>query len=262
MFSKYYFPALFSRSYYPGGVAPVAWAGDFTEQGITGYNAFVDGADLFISWTVDPTFNPPGTFYQIYINNQLKWSGDRTRATVPGLHETNSQMVIHVGRVTEKNRNINYSSRLLPVAGTGNRAQLTWVGGLWIDNDLSYFNIYMSDGPDQPVNLSGPVATLPAAVGGLYGGGFGRGRFGRGPFGRSMVSYQWTSGALQTGAWQFAVGSVDAAGNLSQDPPVVTLNIIGPPAAPAWIAGRRIWLAAYDSATRMATLNWNESSWQ
>lgn len=262
MFPRSYFPVLFPRSYYPGGTVAAAWAGEFTEQGITGYNALVDGADLFIAWTVDPVLNPPGTYYQLYINNQLKWSGDRTNATIPGLHETNSQLVVHVGKVTEKNRDINYSSRLLPVAGSGNRAQLSWIGGRWIDNDLSYFNIYMSSGPDQPVNWDFPLATVPAAIGGLYGGGFGRGPFGRGPFGRSIVAYSWVSGALATGRWQFAVGSVDAAGNLSEDPPVVTLDIVGPPAAPAWIDGRRIWLSAYDPATRVATLTWNESAWQ
>jgi hypothetical protein len=115
--------------------------------------------------------------------------------------------------------------------------------------------------PGVPSGRPITVAKVPAAVGGQWGDGFGRGPFGRAPFGRGSIAYEWTSMPLRRGLWSFAVASVDRQGNLSQDPDVVTLEIVGPPSAPpAGADGRKVWIDSYDEATRMARVRWNQST--
>lgn len=256
MFPHSMFPApYFSPPYFPPGAG--AWLGDFTESGIINHKIYVDDTNLHFTWDVDPSVVTSPVYYQIYIDGQLKWSGDVRTATLPG-YAGGRDLTIHIGRVAAVNRDVNYAAGF---AAPGNRARLGWEGGRWIDDDLTGFNIYMSKEPGGAVDMGRPVAKVPAAVGGQWGDGFGRGPFGRAPFGRGSIAYEWTSMPLRRGLWSFAVASVDRQGNLSEDPDVVTLEIVGPPSAPpAGADGRKVWIESYDEATRMARVRWNPSS--
>ena len=54
---------------------------------------------------------------------------------------------------------------------------------------------------------------MPAYTAGVITDGFGYGGFGDGGFGEAAGSYSWTSGALTSGVWNFAVVPFDTAGN-------------------------------------------------
>lgn len=256
MFPRTFFPpASFVPPYFATGAG--VWLGDFTESGIVNPRISIDGTDIRIAWDIDPAIVNQYVFYQIYIDGQLKWTGDTTAATVPGL-PAGRDVLVHVGRVLPANRDVNYSYMFDHL---GNRARLRWLGGRWIDDDLEGFNIYMSQGPGLPVSMLRPAAQVPAAVGGVWADGFGRGPFGRGPFGHGNVTYQWISPPLRPGAWQFAVASVDSQGNLSPASETVTIEIVGPPSAPPPRAdGKRIWIESYDPVTRIARVRWNAST--
>jgi hypothetical protein len=255
MFPKSFFPAsCFVPAYYPPGAG--VWTGGFTEDGILNHVIHIDGTDVALSWGIDPSITSP-VAYQVYIDGVLRWTGSVPRATIPGV-PSGRPITVHVGRVAPANRDIDYSAGFV---AQGNRARLAWEGGRWIDDDLTGFNIYMSQEPGGMVDMGRPVAKVPAAVGGQWGDGFGRGPFGRAPFGRGSIAYEWTSMPLRRGLWSFAVASVDRQGNLSQDPDVVTLEIVGPPSAPpAGADGRKVWIDSYDEATRMARVRWNQST--
>ena len=83
-----------------------------------------------------------------------------------------------------------------------------------------------------------PLAEICAYPGGILTDGFGLGGYGQGGFGRAASSYAWTSPALKSGTWSFAVVSVDAAGNLGV-PAATSIDHPGPP-APAGRLCRRI----------------------
>lgn len=255
----------FPGPYYtdPAAVAPPGpepWTGEFSDEGITDYHLSMLDTDLYVSWTVDEAINPPGTIYQIYVNNQLRWSDARTHAVIPGFHAAGSDVTIAIGKVYEANRDVDYSAALPLPPGTGNRAHLEWLGGRWIDRDLSHYEIFMSSAPGQPADFGRPVARVPAVAKGDWVDGFGRGPFGRGPFGRGVMAYEWVSGPLRPGSWEFAVAPRDAAGSLAPDPPRITLQVAGPPGPPATINGRSIWVESYTVATRSARITWNPSS--
>jgi hypothetical protein len=257
MFPKSLFPAhYFSPPTFPPGVG--VWLGDFTESGIVNVSISNIYTDIYITWDIDSEIVTPPATYQVYIDGQLRWSGDVRRATIPGV-PSGRDVTVHVGRVAPANRDIDYSAGF---TAHGNRARLTWEGGRWIDEDLTGFNIYVTQGPGAAgTDMTRPVASVPAAPGGGWGDGFGRGPFGRAPFGRGSVSYEWTSPPLTRGLWTFAVASIDRMGTLSADPPAVTIEIVGPPSSPpAGPDGRKVWIESYDETTRVARIRWNPSS--
>jgi hypothetical protein len=258
MFARSYFPmVLITRPYgaQSGGYVPT---GEYDETGVEDIKVYRFDTDIVITWHANAQFITAGQWYQVYIDGQLRWSGDRTEVTLPAT--TGNRIVINVGRVAPENRDVNYASRLSQPPYPGNRALLSWYGGRWIDPDQVGFRVHMSDAPGQPVNMNVIRATIPANVGGLWGDGFGVGPFGAGPFGETPVAYSWTSQALTPGTWQFCVVPYDRAGNLPENPPVVTLDILGPPSAPPMVAGKRLWLDAYDPESGLAHLRWNPST--
>lgn len=261
MFPRSFFPrsAFPAGAYPPGGAgAIVAWAGQFRD--VPQVDVSLWDTDLHLRWSWTP---PPTTFpiiYQVYLNHQLRWAGAATEITLPLGQPPGTSLVLHVGAVAAANRDVSYTATLPLAPGGGNRAYLEWYGGRWLDTDLTGFRIFRSAQAGQAPDMTRPVATLPAAVGGGWGDGYGRGPYGRAPYGRAAVTYRWTSPALQPGVWQFAVVSFDGADNLSADPPVVTVTIAGPPPAVPTVGGRNLWIELVDGTTGVARLAWNPSA--
>jgi hypothetical protein len=258
MFPRSLFPAPHISAPLAAAGPPSYWFGGYTELGITAVRIVPHGTEAFVSWVADATV-PPGVFYQIYINGQLRWHGATPRATVAIPPGVGSTAVLHVGRVWAVHQAVDYENRLIDPPGSGNRARLGWVGGRWLDVDIDHYNIYMSKVDPIDIGLTPIAAQVPAAPGGLWGDGYGRGPHGRGPHGRGTVGYSWVSGPLARGPWSFLVASVDRSGNLSADNLTVTLEIEGPPPAPPSVGGRAAWIESYDQPTRTARLAWNPS---
>jgi hypothetical protein len=262
MFSR----SLFPRAAFPAdafasaglGAGGVVDTGQFLETGIADVAVSSDDTSLYISWTADATV-PAGSVYQIYINGNLKWEDIATHATIPLGAAVGTTLAVHVGRVGPWNRGVDYAASLAIPPGSGDRVRLQWTGGRWLSPDLMGFRIYRSAVAGGAIDRTGPVATVPASMGGEWGDGFGRGAFGSAPFGRSPVPYEWTSGHLEPGAWSFSVCPFDSAGTEPANPPVATFTIAGPPAAPALANGRRLHISSYDQPSRSVTLAWTNT---
>jgi hypothetical protein len=107
MFARSYFPmVLVTRPYgvQPGGYVPT---GEFDETGIENIRTSLFDSELNITWETNPQFISKGQWFQVYVNGQLRWSGDTTEVTLPGV--TGRRLLIHVGGVAPANRDINYA---------------------------------------------------------------------------------------------------------------------------------------------------------
>lgn len=258
MITRSYLPAPYWPSPY-AATAPAGtpiFTGSFSDAGISNIIVYLDVTDLYVSWTTDTTLNPPGTYYQVYVNGILKSSDISTSVTIPGIQSNDQDLVIHVGKVSASNRYVDYSGTL---SGLNNRAGILWYGGSWVDTNLVGYHIYMSSEPDGPVNRDKAIASIPANTGGDdWGGGYGRGPYGRGSYGRNVIEYDWTSDPLRSGRWYFEVASYDSAGNLSPQPwPSGYVDVIGPPSSPPEIDGRKIWVDSFDEVNRTFVVRWN-----
>lgn len=241
------------------GADPVdADNGPFVEDGILNVSIHLDQESLYVTWDIDETV-PINTIYQIYVNNILKWEDITNHAAFPVDGNPGDTLTLHVGRVGPNNRGVDYSATLPQPAGSGNRVRLTWIGGKWLSPDLQGFKIYQSTVAGGPVDHARPVANLPAHVGDEWGDGYGRGPYGRGAYGRGSVLYEWTSQALAPGVWSFSVAPYDGASREPAPLGVVSFTIVGPPDPPALVNGKRVYVSAYDPATRAVTLQWSNA---
>ena len=103
-----------------------------------------------------------------------------------------------------------------------------------------------------------PSQQITAYPGGILTDGYGLGGFGQGGFGRAASLYQWTSDALGSGVWSFAVVSFDAAGNQGAGS-VSSVAITAPPRPPAaYPDGSRLQYT-YNPSNRTVTLSWQAS---
>jgi hypothetical protein len=142
------------------------------------------------------------------------------------------------------------------------RAHLSWLGGSYLDpsgnDDLAGFWIYGEPSPGAGIDYTQFLAEIRAYPGGILTDGFGLAGFGQGGYGRAASLYTWTSPALQSGLWAFAVVSFDAAGNPGV-PSITSVQINAPPRPPAaCLDGSRL-KSTYDPATRTVTLLWQPS---
>lgn len=205
-------------------------------------------ADLVISWA---SSSPEGTWFQLYQDRRLIWSGtDRSVRVAYPVERSRYE----VGTVLASEARTDLSGSLPAVPGAGDRARITWAGGTFLADDIAGYRIYSSAVPGGPVVTSSPVAAVPAYDGGIITDGFGMGGFGTGGFGRAPASYEWVSGPLAKGTWQFSVAAYDAAGNEVGTPASGSVAISGPPAPPARdAAGQRIAASVSGGAV---TLSW------
>ncbi len=213
-----------------------------------------DGAALQLEWTSSA---PPGTVFQVYVAGALVWHGTSrwVAITMPV-----SQVRIDIGAVLPGEEATDFSAQLPPAPG--NRAQLSWLGGSYLDptgsDDVAGFLVFGANAPGAAVDDTVVLAEIPAYPGGILTDGYGLGGYGQGGFGRSASSYQWTSKRLASGNWSFAVVPVDAAGNRGT-PAVTTLAINAPPRPPAAYPDGSRLKYAYDAASRAVTLSWQPS---
>jgi hypothetical protein len=207
------------------------------------------GPQWVIAWT---TSSPPGTWWQIYIDGALAWSGQATQVMLPAPDLAR----VAIGAVLAGEENTDFSGSLPP--GPLRRATLTWQGGLFEGADLAAFNVYQAAGPGVAVTLSNPVATITAYPAAIVLDGYGYGGYGQGGYGSAAGSYSWESGQLASGSWQFAVVPVDQAGNLGT-PSYASVTIAAPPSEPPPFAdGARLHYTM--AAGAVLTLLWNASS--
>jgi hypothetical protein len=200
---------------------------------------------------------PLGTVFQVYINRVLTWHGTSrwVAITMP-----ESQVRIDIGAVLPAEATTDFSS-LLQVAPSP-YALVSWMGGSYLDptgnDDVTGFRVYGATSPGGRIDMTTPLAEIPAYPGGIITDGFGLGGFGQGGFGKAPSNYSWTSPYLDCGVWSFAVVSVDAAGNAG--PPAVTsVSISAPPRPPAVFAEGSRLKYTYQRNTQTVTLYWQAS---
>jgi hypothetical protein len=237
----------------------------FSQAAITSVSYTEQLGELAITWT---STAPPNTWYQIYVDGQLVDRGKSLSAVIPAPTE-GAQIVI--GTVDAADSMTNFSSSL--PASPATRAELSWTGGMFLDSlgTVAGFNVYGvtsltgfglggfgaggygSPGGfgtggfgvggfgigDEALNLT-PLATIPAYTNGVVTSGFGMGGFGAGGFGSASASYSWTSDALPSGTWTFAVAAFDQAGNIGALQST-SVTIAAPPSEPpAFADGSRL----------------------
>ncbi len=219
-------------------------------------------AELDVSWT---STAPAGSVYQVYVDRRLNWAGraQRCRVPIPAAAEGRNVWV-EVGTVASNEATIDFSSQLNSPGQSGDFAQLSWLGGTYLDslgkNDVAGFQIFSSPAAGQPVSWVAPIDTVSAYPGGWISDGFGLGGFGQGGFGRAATTYEWTSGPLASGVWQFAVAPFDHAGNLQTTAAAIGVAINRAPRPPAATAqGDRLTYSYSGPSSRQVTLNWSAS---
>jgi hypothetical protein len=217
---------------------------------VSDLRAAVDGADLLILWR---STRPAGTAFQVYCDSRFAGWTTAHDFTLP-LPDRRVRIV--VGAVGSGEEEDDFSGDLPAVPGGGDRAKLTWLGGTYLDpsgnDDVNGFHVYSGTAPGGAVSYATPIDTIPLYVGRVLDG-FGEGGFGRGGFGRSATSYEWISGPLAPGTWNFSVRSFDYAGN-ETDMAVGSVVIAGPPGPPGLDAnGNRL---TYTYLSPNVTLHW------
>lgn len=207
-----------------------------------------DRNELVVSWE---SSSPPGTVFQLYLNNVLAWWGTTRTRRVP-IPRGDTTLYVTVGTVDPGEGGVDFSAELPAIPK--DRVELQWEGGYWEGPDLAGYRIYGSP-PDGPVNLSTPLATLNAGTEADVSG-FGQGGFGMGGFGVGSSVYTWKSGKLETGLYTFAVAPFDTAGNENASPLTTTAFVAVPPLPPAAGPGGVRLKYVLDPDTLVPTLTW------
>ncbi len=209
-------------------------------------------AQVRLAWS---STEPAGTTYQVYANERLAWYGTALGCSLPW-----PTVATHyeVGAVGPGEDLIDYSDSL-PAQPPLGEARLAWYGGNYLaggGGDIASYRVYGETTAGGGLNLSTPLATVPASIGPNSASGFGRGRFGRGGFGSGEVAYTWTSQPVaSSGTWTFGVAAVDAAG-VEGTMATVAVDLLRPPKPPAPDSlGRRLTYT-FDAGTGVPTFHW------
>ena len=233
----------------------------FSQATISDVRVDLDGPELFVAWSS----SAPGSFYQVYVDRRLSWSGLARRCHLPlPSGSTGRNVRVDVGTVASSESGLDFSA-LLPVATSlTTRALLSWTGGTYLDasglDDIRGFKIYGSSAPGTAIDYTTVVATVAAYPGGWISDGFGLGGFGQGGFGRAASTYQWESAFLASGNWTFAVIPYDHAGNARGTGQLAGVTIREAPLPPATSAsGTRLAYQYSGPVSRLATLTWQPS---
>ncbi len=236
-----------ARRCVPGAQVNEGW----TQQYITSVNPPVQyGTELFLSWTSN---GPPGLMFQVYENDVLVWHGRSTYCTLP---LPQSVVRFDIGTVGFTQQGVSFASRLPPAPRL--QAELTWLGGTFEATDITGFHVYGENSPGAGIDYGSILAIVPAYTAAVITDGFGYGGFGQGGFGEAAGSYSWTSGALTSGVWNFAVVPFDTAGNEGTGATVAVL-IQAPPEEPAPFSNRSQLQYTWNASDYEITLNWNAS---
>jgi len=209
--------------------------------------------DILLEWDSSA---PGGSIYQVYESGRLAWSGTATSCVLPSPAQDPAR--IEVGVVDPGEQFDDLSASLPAPPGGGRHATLKWEGGSYLAADLVGFNVYSGITAGGAVNYTTPLAYVEAYPQGIASDGYGLGGYGEGGYGQAIGSFTWRSEPLSGGTWNFAVVSVDRAGN---EGTAVTTSVAinAPPLAPATNpAGLRLTYT-YNATTRVPTLNWMAS---
>jgi hypothetical protein len=182
------------------------------------------GGQVYLCWSAS---SPTGTWFQVYLNQQLAWSGQRLWAWVP---VPSGPVRIDVGTVDSGEEQTSFVGSL-PSAPT-RRVRLTWQSGTYKGIDLAGYRVYGEPTPSAGIDYTSPLSDLTAYPAGILTDGFGLGGFGAGGWGQAASTFSWISNPLAGGSWQFAVVPYDEAGNEGAAQ-TVTVAISAPPRAPA-----------------------------
>lgn len=198
-------------------------------------------------------------WHQVYVNGGLAGvtarPEDRRLVVAAPVDASGPAAVVRVEvvAVDAADRWTDFSADLPAQAGdAGGEVRLAWQAGEYLDPGLESFDVF-ADGGTGAIDYAAPLneSPLPARPGGVAPWGFGCGGFGVGGYGRSAARYEWTTGALSPGAWRLAVVAADAAGNRLATAAEVAVTVAPLPPPPDDFR-----VAAYDAATRHATLAW------
>ena len=234
----------------------------FSQVGISAVRVVLDGSDLFVAWSSSA---PTGPTFQVYVDRRLAWYGTSNRCHVPIPSGGGRRNIwVEVGSVGAGETTQDYSSHLVAPGGRTERAALSWTGGTYLDptgrDDIQGFQIYQSPAPGQPIDITSPIDSVVAYPGGWINDGFGKGGFGAAGFGRASTLYQWQSGPLASGTWQFAVLAFDKAGNTQGPGQVASVTITAAPFSPALSDGGVRLTGTYSGPSlRQLSLNWLSS---
>jgi len=224
----------------------------FSQSTITSVNPPVpSGGQYWISWR---SSSPVGTWFQVYLDQQLVWAGQQTAIWLPV--PTVGAVRVDIGTVNAGEEQTSFS-RSLP-AGPSREVTLSWLGGTYEGADLAGFHVYGEVSPGAGIIYTAPLATVTAYPAGIYTDGFGFGGFGFGGFGEANSSYSWTSQSLTRGTWNWAVKPFDLAGN-EGSAVTAAVTVAVPPLAPAAYSDRARLQYTYYQPTKQATLTWNAS---
>lgn len=186
------------------------------------------GSQVYVSWS---SSSPAGTWFQVYVNQQLAWSGQRCRTWIA---MPAGPVRVDIGAVAPGEQDTDFSASL--PAAPARRVKISWQSGSYKGIDLAGFHVYGPDAPGGTVDRSVVLADITAYPLGIATSGFGLGGFGSGGFGESASNYSWTSGPLAAGTWTFAVVPYDTAGNEGAAQ-TTTATVIAPPREPAAFPG-------------------------
>jgi hypothetical protein len=213
-----------------------------------------DGSALHLEWTSTAA---SGTVFQVYVARALVWYGTSTWVAIP---MPSSLVRIDIGAVGPGEAATDFSA-MLPAAPQ-DRVELSWLGGSYLDStgndDVSEFQVYGEVLPGSGIDYKNPLAEICAYPSAILTDGFGLGGYGQGGFGRAASSYTWTSPALQSGTWTFAVVPIDAAGNQGS-PALTSITIVAPPRPPAAFSDGSRLKYTYNPEARTVTLFWQAS---
>jgi hypothetical protein len=220
---------------------------------------------VFFSWA---SSSPNGTWFQVYVNQQLAWWGTATNCLLPIQMIPPGPARIDIGTVAAGQEMTSFATSL--PSAPSRRVQLSWHSGTYTGADLAGFRIYSSDSPGGAIDYTTPLATIYAYQLRTTLDGFGFGGFGGGGFGQAPGTYTWTSNLLAAGPWSFAIVPFDTAGNAGAAQ-TTTAIITAPPREPGLFADGRtrlqyalngfgqVGFGSNGFGLPTATLTWNPS---
>lgn len=205
--------------------------------------------DFRVSWE---SSDPPGTWFQVYLNGRLAWSGSEQVADVAS-PIVGRRIALDVLAVDRQDAAKDLSSYL---ATRLDCAYLQWADV----GDADRYDIYCGTAPgDTTPDYTTPVGSVPARPFGMVLGGWGVGTWGGGFWGTGSTLYRWSSAPLAGGDWTFGVKAVDAAG-ISGPAVEETVTITAPPSAPPVSAAGLFLTGVYDALTATLVLTWQPST--
>jgi hypothetical protein len=218
----------------------------FSQSTITDLQVGRSGTDLLVSWS---STSADGTTYQVYANHVLAWWGTALQTMLP---YPAASVRIDVGTVAAGEGATDFSGGL---TAPDNLALLSWMGGTYLSPLISAFKVYSGTSPGGAVSFAAPLDTVPAYDGAILDG-WGLGGWNQGGWGEAASYYSWTSRPLANGTWNFAVVTVDDAGNPCATPATSSVTIAAPPNPPAPNSQGVRLTYTFNASTRVATLNW------